>query len=125
MDIEEIETQNIIEDTIPEAAAVRKTGRCMLDQPREFSLMADIQQATSPTYIRQAALRIVVSAVTQRCAFSLLFMNDMTGDGICVGFYPLYIPVHTKTRNDSFFHALSPSPLQTIKCIIPTRRRLS
>jgi hypothetical protein len=62
-------TQAIIEDTILEAATVRETRRCILNQPGEFSLMADIQHATSPTYIRQAALGIAVSAVTRRGVF--------------------------------------------------------
>jgi hypothetical protein len=62
-------TQTIIKDTILEAATERKPRRCMLNQLGEFSLMADIQHATSPTYIRQAALGIAVSAVTQRGVF--------------------------------------------------------
>jgi hypothetical protein len=69
MVIGELATQAIIKDTILEAPTERKTRRCTLNQPGEFSLMADTQHATSPTYIRQAALGIAVSAVTQRGVF--------------------------------------------------------
>jgi len=63
-----IEEMAEVEVPILEAAPARKTEWFGLDQPREFS----IQQATSLIYIRQAALGIVVSTVTQRGTFSFL-----------------------------------------------------